>query len=136
MLNFSPASSQIWARETHTRLGGVIGNALREGGRERGAETPQRVHGKGTARSVEGAAATGANTGLHAGNVRRMLLAFSRDLRVVLLRLASPLQNLRHYAARRLPVPSGRLLYHSAAPHQNSGVHPSWAQPNNKNNKK
>jgi GTP pyrophosphokinase len=38
-------------------------------------------------------------------NVRKMLLAFSRDLRVVLLRLASRLQTLRHYAATKLPVP-------------------------------
>ena len=37
-------------------------------------------------------------------NVRKMLLAFSRDLRVVLLRLASRLQTLRHYAASKLPV--------------------------------
>ena len=33
-------------------------------------------------------------------NVRKMLLAFSRDLRVVMLRLASRLQTLRHYAAQ------------------------------------
>jgi GTP pyrophosphokinase len=38
-------------------------------------------------------------------NVRKMLLAFSRDLRVVMLRLASRLQTLRHYAASKLPVP-------------------------------
>jgi len=38
-------------------------------------------------------------------NVRKMLLAFSRDLRVVLLRLASRLQTLRHYAATKIPVP-------------------------------
>ena len=38
-------------------------------------------------------------------NIRKMLLAFSRDLRVVLLRLASRLQTLRHYAASKLPVP-------------------------------
>ena len=37
--------------------------------------------------------------------VRKMLLAFSRDLRVILLRLASRLQTLRHYAATKLPVP-------------------------------
>ncbi len=37
-------------------------------------------------------------------NVRKMLLAFSRDLRVVMLRLASRLQTLRyHAAARKLP---------------------------------
>jgi GTP pyrophosphokinase len=38
-------------------------------------------------------------------NVRKMLLAFSRDLRVVMLRLASRLQTLRHYAATKVPVP-------------------------------
>src|SRR3989344_344130 len=37
--------------------------------------------------------------------IRKMLLAFSRDLRVVLLRLASRLQTLRHYAERKLPCP-------------------------------
>ncbi len=34
-------------------------------------------------------------------NVRKMLLAFSRDLRVVVLRLASRLQTLRYYAASK-----------------------------------
>jgi GTP pyrophosphokinase len=37
--------------------------------------------------------------------VRKMLLAFSRDLRVVLLRLASRLQTLRWHAAARVPCP-------------------------------
>ena len=37
--------------------------------------------------------------------VRKMLLAFSRDLRVVLLRLASRLQTLRWYAATKQPSP-------------------------------
>jgi GTP pyrophosphokinase len=37
--------------------------------------------------------------------VRKMLLAFSRDLRVVLLRLASRLQTLRYFAASRQPCP-------------------------------
>ncbi len=44
--------------------------------------------------------------------VRKMLLAFSRDLRVVLLRLASRLQTLRHCAAARKP-PSPALLRES-----------------------
>ncbi len=39
-------------------------------------------------------------------NVRKMLLAFSRDLRVVMLRLASRLQTLRYFAAARKPMPS------------------------------
>jgi GTP pyrophosphokinase len=38
-------------------------------------------------------------------NVRKMLLAFSRDLRVVMLRLASRLQTLRHYAASKQTPP-------------------------------
>ena len=37
--------------------------------------------------------------------VRKMLLAFSHDLRVVLLRLASRLQTLRYYAASKQPCP-------------------------------
>lgn len=40
-------------------------------------------------------------------NVRKMLLAFSRDLRVVLLRLASRLQTLRWCAASKRPLPPG-----------------------------
>ncbi|MFT3856979.1 MAG: bifunctional (p)ppGpp synthetase/guanosine-3',5'-bis(diphosphate) 3'-pyrophosphohydrolase [Aquabacterium sp.] len=37
--------------------------------------------------------------------IRKMLLAFSRDLRVVLLRLASRLQTLRHYAQSKMACP-------------------------------
>ena len=40
-------------------------------------------------------------------NVRKMLLAFSRDLRVVMLRLASRLQTLRFHAASKRPVSPG-----------------------------
>ncbi len=42
---------------------------------------------------------------LQAERVRKMLLAFSQDLRVVLLRLASRLQTLRFYAASRVDCP-------------------------------
>ncbi|MDB5965362.1 MAG: relA1, partial [Polaromonas sp.] len=45
-------------------------------------------------------------------NVRKMLLAFSRDLRVVMLRLASRLQTLRHYAATKQAAPPA-LAYES-----------------------
>ena len=41
-------------------------------------------------------------------HVRKMLLAFSRDLRVVLLRLASRLQTLRWYAASKQPCAAER----------------------------
>ncbi|MBA4255306.1 MAG: GTP pyrophosphokinase [Polaromonas sp.] len=40
-------------------------------------------------------------------NVRKMLLAFSRDLRVVMLRLASRLQTLRYFAASKQTPPDG-----------------------------
>ena len=56
------------------------------------------------ARHQEGAEVAVSVAGRHE-NVRRMLLAFSRDLRVVLLRLSSRLQTLRWYAASRQPVP-------------------------------
>ena len=45
-------------------------------------------------------------------SVRKMLLAFSRDLRVVMLRLASRLQTLRYYAASRQAAPAA-LAYES-----------------------
>lgn len=41
---------------------------------------------------------------LQTENVRKMLLAFSRDLRVVMLRLASRLQTLRYHAATKRPM--------------------------------
>jgi GTP pyrophosphokinase len=40
-------------------------------------------------------------------SVRKMLLAFSRDLRVVMLRLASRLQTLRYFAATKQTLPAG-----------------------------
>jgi GTP pyrophosphokinase len=56
-------------------------------------------------RAARGAQATAGEQGLQTERVRKMLLAFSRDLRVVLLRLASRLQTLRWFAAARQPCP-------------------------------
>ena len=47
---------------------------------------------------------------LQTERVRKMLLAFSRDLRVVLLRLASRLQTLRWHAAAKQPCPPALAL--------------------------
>ncbi len=47
---------------------------------------------------------------LQTERVRKMLLAFSRDLRVVLLRLASRLQTLRYYAASKRECPAALAL--------------------------
>ena len=101
------ASYLVYASEHLNKPREVIGKAFGEADAELAVQTTQLIHVQRQARSVQGAAASGADTGLHAENVRRMLLAFSRDLRVVLLRLASRLQTLRHYAASRLPVPYG-----------------------------
>jgi GTP pyrophosphokinase len=58
-------------------------------------------------RAARGAAAIGDKQAQaeQTERVRKMLLAFSRDLRVVLLRLASRLQTLRWHAAARVPCP-------------------------------
>lgn len=77
-------------------------------------ETTQLVRVQRQARANQLAAASAAlaapmaqTAAAQTENIRKMLLAFSRDLRVVMLRLASRLQTLRHYAASKLPVPPG-----------------------------
>ncbi len=69
-------------------------------------------------------------------NVRKMLLAFSRDLRVVLLRLASRLQTLRFYAATKLPCPAAlarearvSCTWSSCAPGWNPSCAPTASAP-------
>ncbi len=101
------ASYLVYACEHLNKPLEVIGKAFGAADAELAVETTQLIHVQRQARKVQGASAGGTNAGLHAENVRRMLLAFSRDLRVVLLRLASRLQTLRHFAASRLPVPYG-----------------------------
>ncbi len=61
-------------------------------------------------RAARGARLDESGRALQTERVRKMLLAFSRDLRVVLLRLASRLQTLRWHAATRTPCPPARAL--------------------------
>ena len=72
-------------------------------------QTNQLVHVQRLSRAAESSTLGPDNTPLsprvQTENVRKMLLAFSRDLRVVMLRLASRLQTLRHYATTKLQVP-------------------------------
>ncbi|MES2534217.1 MAG: bifunctional (p)ppGpp synthetase/guanosine-3',5'-bis(diphosphate) 3'-pyrophosphohydrolase [Pseudomonadota bacterium] len=68
-------------------------------------ETTKLVHVQKQTRLATVGAHTADGTGAQTENVRKMLLAFSRDLRVVMLRLASRLQTLRHAAASKSPVP-------------------------------
>jgi GTP pyrophosphokinase len=78
-------------------------------------ETAKLVRVQRQARLARLTAVVGANAqtaspesaAIQTENVRKMLLAFSRDLRVVMLRLASRLQTLRYFAASKLPVPAG-----------------------------
>jgi GTP pyrophosphokinase len=58
-------------------------------------------------RQARRAASEAGRASFQVENIRKMLLAFSRDLRVVLLRLASRLQTLRYYAAtKQIPDPA------------------------------
>ncbi|MEO7008758.1 MAG: bifunctional (p)ppGpp synthetase/guanosine-3',5'-bis(diphosphate) 3'-pyrophosphohydrolase [Caldimonas sp.] len=57
-------------------------------------------------RAAQAAQVAVAERELQTERVRKMLLAFSRDLRVVLLRLASRLQTLRYFAATKQACPA------------------------------
>ena len=64
-------------------------------------ETNKLVNVQRQARTANAQAQLTEDPALQSENVRKMLLAFSRDLRVVMLRLASRLQTLRHCAASK-----------------------------------
>ena len=64
-------------------------------------ETTKLVNVQQQARSANAAAQLENDPAAQLETVRKMLLAFSRDLRVVMLRLASRLQTLRYYAATK-----------------------------------
>ena len=80
----------------------VIAKAFGASYAELALETTRLIRVQRQARAVAAASQVAA---IQTENVRKMLLAFSRDLRVVLLRLASRLQTLRHYAASKQAVP-------------------------------
>jgi GTP pyrophosphokinase len=90
----------------------VIAKAFGENFADLALETTKLVRVQRMARIAQNAASRTAvpmaqTAATQTESVRKMLLAFSRDLRVVMLRLASRLQTLRHYAATKLPVPPG-----------------------------
>ena len=68
-------------------------------------ETTKLIYVQRQTRSTDAKAQLHDDPAAQTENVRRMLLAFSRDLRVVMLRLASRLQTLRYYAASRQAAP-------------------------------
>jgi GTP pyrophosphokinase len=103
------ASYLVYACDHLNRPQEVIAKAFGDNFAALAMETTKLVRVQRQARLVR---ARGHSAGLQTGamqteNVRKMLLAFSRDLRVVMLRLASRLQTLRFFAATKLPVPEG-----------------------------
>ncbi|MCB1978387.1 MAG: bifunctional (p)ppGpp synthetase/guanosine-3',5'-bis(diphosphate) 3'-pyrophosphohydrolase [Burkholderiaceae bacterium] len=78
----------------------VIGKAFGENFATLAVETTQLMHLQEQAREARAPDDPSDQT----ESVRKMLLAFSRDLRVVMLRLASRLQTLRFYAVSKRPV--------------------------------
>jgi GTP pyrophosphokinase len=95
----------VYACEHLNKPYDVIAKAFGENFAQLAVETTKLVHVQRLSRAADHSAQLNDDPKLQTENVRKMLLAFSRDLRVVMLRLASRLQTLRHYAASKLPVP-------------------------------
>jgi GTP pyrophosphokinase len=94
----------VYATEFLNKPEDVISKAFGPSYAELALETVRLIRVQRQARVV---ASDKPAANLQTENVRKMLLAFSRDLRVVLLRLASRLQTLRYYAASKKSVPHG-----------------------------
>jgi GTP pyrophosphokinase len=103
------ASYLVYAAEYLQKPEEVIAKAFGPSYAELSMETSRLIRVQRLARAT---AAESQMAAIQTENVRKMLLAFSRDLRVVLLRLASRLQTLRYYAASKQPVPHS-LAYES-----------------------
>ena len=108
------ASYLVYASEHLNKPHEVISKAFGENFADLAQETTKLVRLQRMARIAQNAASRAGQpapmaqtAAAQTESVRKMLLAFSRDLRVVMLRLASRLQTLRHFAASKLPVPPG-----------------------------
>jgi len=106
------ASYLVYACDHLNKPHEVIAKAFGDNFADLALETTKLVRVQRMARIAQTAASHTAHTAPMAQtaasqteSVRKMLLAFSKDLRVVMLRLASRLQTLRHFAASKLPVP-------------------------------
>jgi len=107
------ASYLVYACEHLNKPQEVIAKAFGDNFATLALETTKLVRLQRQARQVQAAGARATaipmaqTAAAQTENVRKMLLAFSRDLRVVMLRLASRLQTLRHFAQTKLPLPPG-----------------------------
>lgn len=101
------ASYLVYACQHLNKPQEVIAKAFGESYAALALETTKLVRVQQQARDAEDSAHLAVDPKVQTENVRKMLLAFSRDLRVVMLRLASRLQTLRFYAhAKRACPPS------------------------------
>ena len=96
------AAYLVYAGDWLTRPEEVVGKAFGPSYAGLVTATRRLVQAQRAAREAQ---LDGAQQQQQLERVRKMLLAFSRDLRVVLLRLASRLQTLRWFAASRQPCP-------------------------------
>ncbi|MFN5178079.1 HD domain-containing protein, partial [Limnohabitans sp.] len=103
-LEMQAASFLVYACPHLNRPQEVIAKAFGAPLAELAVQTNHLLHVQRLSRTA-GHGDSSADPRLQTENVRKMLLAFSRDLRVVMLRLASRLQTLRHHAQVRLQVP-------------------------------
>ncbi|MFT3815227.1 MAG: bifunctional (p)ppGpp synthetase/guanosine-3',5'-bis(diphosphate) 3'-pyrophosphohydrolase [Acidovorax sp.] len=96
----------------------VIAKAFGENFATLAVETTKLMRVQQQAREAETTSQRVDDAAVQTENVRKMLLGFSRDLRVVMLRLASRLQTLRFHAASKRPVPPSlaREALHVFAP--------------------
>lgn len=99
------ASYLVYASTHLNKPHEVIAKAFGETYAALALETTALVRVQRQARAADEAPRPLDDTKAQTENVRKMLLAFSRDLRVVMLRLASRLQTLRWHAARKVPAP-------------------------------
>jgi GTP pyrophosphokinase len=98
------ASYLVYAGEHLNHPYEVISKAFGESFAALAVETSKLVRVQRLSRDAQSDAQLIDDPKLQTENVRKMLLAFSRDLRVVMLRLASRLQTLRYHAASRQTV--------------------------------
>ncbi len=99
------ASYLVYASSHLNKPQEVIAKAFGENYAALAIETTKLVKVQQQTREAEDAGRPVDDPKLQTENVRKMLLAFSRDLRVVMLRLASRLQTLRFHAAGKTMAP-------------------------------
>ena len=100
------ASYLVYSCEHLAKPREVIAQAFGDSFAALAVETTKLVAVQRQARAAQAKAQLLDDPAAQTENVRKMLLAFSRDLRVVMLRLASRLQTLRFHASAKLEPPA------------------------------